>query len=208
MTSAALTSLTDFALAAETLIFAALVLRRPKQRFSAAWYWGGTMLLLGIGALMGGIDHGVFEPAHWPRYGIQRGNWVVLGAMTFCLLMTIGQQFFPPGLRRVLPAIATAQFAVDTVAVLTIDSFLDVVLNYAPVMLLLLAMSIAGLRNGSGSQAMIAGIVVLFTASGIQAAGVDTFTPLDHNGLYHVVSMAGVALLYRGGLRLRTECEP
>jgi len=45
---------------------------------------------------------------------------------------------------------------------------------------------------------------ILFAASGIQAAGVDVFSPLDRNGLYHVLSMAGAGFLYLGGVRLRT----
>jgi Na+/serine symporter len=103
----------------------------------------------------------------------------------------------------VVLAAGIVQFAIDTAAVLLVDSFLDVILNYAPVIVLLLAMSAIGLKKGTGSWAMIAGILVLFLASGIQAMGVDTLTPLDHNGLYHVVSMAGVAFLYVGGKRLK-----
>jgi hypothetical protein len=88
--------------------------------------------------------------------------------------------------------------------VLLVDSFLDVILNYAPVVLLLLVMSIIGLRSGRGSPQMVAGILILF-AAGIQAAGVDVFTPLDRNGLYHLVSMIGAAILYLGAVQLRTK---
>src|ERR1035437_3972672 len=41
-------------------------------------------------------------------------------------------------------------------------------------------------------------------ASGIQAASVDVFSPLDRNGLYHLLSMVGVAFLYLGGMQFRT----
>jgi len=77
-------------------------------------------------------------------------------------------------------------------------------------MLLLLAMNIAGLRNGTGSIHMIAGLLILSAASAIQAVGWDALSPLDHNGVYHVVSMLGVVFLYLGGLRLATkpmQCE-
>jgi hypothetical protein len=120
--------------------------------------------------------------------------------------MTTAKQFFPPKVQRVVFIAAVVQLAVDTTAVLLVDSFLDVILDYAPVMLLLLVMSFIGLRSGRGSRQMVAGILILFAASGIQAAGVDVFTPLDRNGLYHLVSMIGVAFLYVGGTRLRTRC--
>jgi hypothetical protein len=203
LTAADMTAITDFMLACEVLWLAGLTAERAKARFSAMWFWAATLVLLGLGALIGGIDHGFFEPANLPRYVIGRINWIVLGAMTFCLLMATAKQFFSPAVQRVVLIAGIAQFAIDTVAVLMVDSFLDVILNYAPVIILLLAMSVRGLKNGSGSRAMIAGILIQFLASGIQAAGVDALSPLDHNGLYHVVSMVGVAYLYVGGERLK-----
>lgn len=205
MTALAITSITNFLLAAEVLFLAGRMSGTPKIRFSAAWYFSGVLMLLGVAALLGGIDHGFFEPANMPRYLIQRSDWILLGGVTFCLLTTTAKQFFPPAVQRIVLFVAVVQFAADTAAVLLVDSFLVVILNYAPVMLLLLVMSFTGLRSGRGSPQMVAGILILFAASGIQAAGVDVFRPLDRNGLYHLLSMIGVAFLYLGGVRLRTK---
>src|SRR5439155_26896693 len=120
---------------------------KPKDRFSAAWYFSGVLLLLAVAALLGGIDHGFFQAASLPRYAIQRSDWIVMGGVTFCLLMTTARQFFPPAAQRIALIAAIVQFVIDTAAVLWSESFLSVVLNYAPVMLLLLIMSVAGLRN-------------------------------------------------------------
>jgi hypothetical protein len=204
MTAQAITSISDFLFAAEAFFLAGRMSGTPKVRFGAAWYFSVVLLLLGAAALLGGIDHGFFEPANMPRYLIQRSDWIVLGGVTFCLLMTTAKQFFPPRVQRVVLFAALVQFAANTAAVLLVDSFLVVIVNYAPVMLLLLVMSFTGLRNGRGSPQMVAGILILFTASGIQAAGVDVFSPLDRNGLYHLLSMVGVAFLYLGGMQFRT----
>ena len=72
MTAQAITSITDFLLAAEVFFLAGRMSGRPKDRFSAAWYFSGVLLLLGVAALLGGIDHGFFEPTNMPRYLIQR----------------------------------------------------------------------------------------------------------------------------------------
>jgi hypothetical protein len=205
MTVLAITSITNFLLAAEVVFLAGRMSKTPKVRFSAAWYFSGVLLLLGVAALLGGIDHGFFEPANMPRYLIQRSDWIVLGGVTFCLLMTTAKQFYTPAVQRIVFFAAVVQFSAYTAAVLLVDSFLVVILNYAPVMLLLLIMSFSGLRSGRGSAQMVAGILILFAASGIQAAGVDVFSPLDRNGLYHLLSMVGVAFLYFGGVRLRTK---
>lgn len=177
----------------------------PKERFSAAWYFTSVLLLLGVAALIGAVDHGFFEPAGLPRYAIRCADWIVLGGVTFCLLMTTAKQFFSPRAQRILLAVAVIQFVVDTAAVLLVDSFLDVILNYAPVVLLLLAMNVVELRNGTGSISMITGILILSAASALQAAGWDALSPLDHNGVYHVVSIAGVVFLYLGGVTLKTK---
>jgi hypothetical protein len=205
MTAQAITSITDLLLAAEAFFLAGRMSGTPKVRYAAAWYFSGVLLLLGVAALLGGIDHGFFEPANMPRYLIQRSDWIVLGGVTFCLLMTTAKQFFPPAVQRVVLFAGLVQFAADTAAALLVDSFLVVILNYAPVMLLLLVMSLTGLRSRRGSPQMVAGILILFAASGIQAAGVDVFSPLDRNGLYHLLSMVGVAFLYFGGTQLRTK---
>ena len=205
MTAQAITAITDLLLAVEVFFLAGRMSRTPKDRFSAAWYFSGVLLLLGVAAFLGGIDHGFFEPANMPRYLIQRSDWIVLGGVTFCLLMTTAKQFFPPKVQRVVSIVAVVQFVANAAAVLLVDSFLDVILNYVPVMLLLLVMSFVGLRSGRGSPQMIVGILILFAASGIQAAAVDVFTPLDRNGVYHLVSMIGVAFMYFGGVQLRTK---
>jgi len=199
VTILAVTSITNILLASLVFFLAGRMSRIPKARFSAAWYFTGVLLLLGTAALIGAIDHGFFEPANMPRYWIQRADWIVLGGVTFCLLMTTAKQFFDARFHRILLVVAAVQFAADSAAVLLVDSFLDVILNYAPVMLLLLAMSIK-----ARSIHLTAGLLILSFASAIQAAGWDALRPLDHNGVYHLVSMAGVVFLYLGGMRLRT----
>src|ERR1041384_7282649 len=100
--------------------------RTSKQRFSAAWYFTGVLLLLGMAALIGAVDHGFVEPANLPRYVIQRADWLVLGGVTFCLLMAAAKQFFEPRFHRILLVVAVVQFIADSAAVLLVDSFLDV----------------------------------------------------------------------------------
>jgi hypothetical protein len=203
MNAVAITSITDFILAGEVLYLAGMFVQTPKARFSAAWFWSGVMILLGLAALIGGIDHGFVEAQGPSRYFIQCSNWILLGAMTFLLLMTTAVQFFP---RRepLFLALGLVQLSAYSILVLLFDSYLVVILNYAPVMLFLLAMSFIGLRDGTGSWTMIAGILIILAASAVQALGIDAFSPLDRNGLYHVISMVGVLVLYLGGRKLRT----
>ena len=203
MGTLAITSITNFILASELFFLAGLMVKTPKARFSAAWFWGGAMFALASSALIGGIDHGFVEPAGLSRYIIQRPNWMVVGAATFCMLLATARQFFPPRWQRPALVLATVQFIVYAIAVLLVEDFRIVIVNYVPVMLLLLLMSVRGLKHGTGSWQMVVGILVLLAASAVQALGVNTFSPLDHDGLYHAISMVGVLFVYWGGQRLK-----
>ena len=203
MGSLAITSITNFILASELFFLAGLMVKTPKARFSAAWFWGGAMFALASSALIGGIDHGFVEPVGLSRYLIQRPNWIVVGAATFCMLLATARQFFPPRWQRPALVLATAQFAVYAIAVLLVGDFRIVIVNYVPVMLLLLLLSVRGLKHGTGSWQMVVGILVLLAASAVQALDVNLFTPLDQNGLYHAISIVGVVFMYWGGQRLK-----
>lgn len=207
LTALAVTAITNFILASETFFVSGLLFPRPKSKGSAAWFWQIAILLLAISALIGGIDHGFFEsvgqtPA---RTIIQRVNWLFIGLLTLFVFLTTARQFFQPPVRKVLYIIAGVQLVIYTVLILVLDNFLVVIVNYAPVMLLLLVMSIMGLRDGTGSWAMIAGIIISFVASGVQAAGIDVFSPVDHNSLYHFGMMVAVVGLYLGSAQMKTD---
>lgn len=207
LTALAVTAITNFILASETFFVSGLLFPRPKSRYSAAWFWQIAILLLAISALIGGIDHGFFEvigqtPA---RVVVQHINWFFLGLLTLFLFLTTARQFFQPPVRTVLYVIAGIQMVVYTIIMLMSNTFLVVIVNYAPVMVLLLVMSIVGLRSGTGSWAMIVGIVISFVASGVQTAGIDVLSPFDHNSLYHFGMMIAVVCLYLGSAQMKTD---
>jgi hypothetical protein len=126
-----------------------------------------------------------------------------VGAATFCMLLATARQFFPPRWQRPALILGTIDLIVYAIAVLLVDDFRIVIVNYLPVMLLLLLMSVRGLKYRTGSWQMVVGILVLLAASAAQALDVDVFNPLDQNGLYHAISIVGVPFMYLGGQRLK-----
>jgi hypothetical protein len=201
----AVAALTDFILAAEAFFVAGLLIERPKTRFSAAWFWGLAMLMLAVGAFLGGVDHGFVQPivdAHG-RMPIQHSTWLALGVLTFATLQAMIRQFLPAPWWRIGTGVAAVQLVLFAVSVPLFNSFAVVVANYAPVMLLALFLNIRGLRDGSGSWPMIAGIAVVLAASSAHAARLGLSASIDYNGVYHVGMMIAVLLTYRGGLRLK-----
>ncbi len=207
LTPLALTAITNFILAWEASFLAGHLWAQPKARGSAMWWWAAALSALALSALLGGIDHGFFEPQGQtpPRKLLEHINWFVLGVLTALALVTAARQFLSPRGQRVALAFAAVQLAIYTGLLFLVDSFLLVLANYAPVMLLLLGLSVRGLRTGLGSWPLIIGIGLAFGASGVQAAGVDVFLPFDRNSLYHFGMMAAVIFLYLGGRRLKTD---
>jgi hypothetical protein len=205
MNAFAVTSMTDFILSCEVLFFAGMLAQIRKARYSAVWFWSGMMLLLGLATLAGGIDHGFFQQAGLSRYFIQKLTWILMGLMTFFLLMTTASQFYSARTRRIILVFGIVQFIAYTAAILRIASFMVVIVNYAPVMLWLLVMCVIHMKKNSGFGSLIAGIVILFVASGIQRTHIDIFNPVDQNGLYHIISMVGIIFMYLGGKRLKNS---
>jgi hypothetical protein len=167
------TSLTDFVLAGEILFLAGMTVVRAKARYSAAWYWSVLLLLFGIAAMAGGIDHGFFEPAHLPRYAIQRFTWLLLAGMTFNLLMTASRQFLPSRVQPLLLCIALIQFFIAAIAILMVDSFVVIVANYIPVLLFFLILNQLHRRDGKRSRELTTGWGNLPLPGRLEANGLD-----------------------------------
>ncbi len=200
MTPLVVTAITNFILACEVFFLGGLLVGQSKARGSALWFWTAALLALGTSALLGGIDHGFIEPASLQaQLPLYRLTWLVLGVMTLCVLLTTARQFFSRRWFGLFLAIGLVQLAVLALLVVVVGQFWVVIVNYVPVIVLFLVMNILGLRDRHGSWALVTGILLMLLASLVQYSGFDALTPLDHNGLYHVMAMLGVLFLYRGG---------
>jgi hypothetical protein len=199
-----ITAATDFILAGEGFLAAGFLLGRVPLAPSAALFWALAMLCLALAALLGGLDHGYLEPKGETRARriLQKTTWICIGVMTFFSLLTAAWQFAPESWRTGAVWLGLAQLAVFSFFAVRSDNYLTVILNYAPVLILLLAANTLGLPSGTGSWQILAGLLISTAASTVQALGVDRFSPVDRNGLYHLGMMAATALLFLGGLTL------
>jgi hypothetical protein len=199
-----LTALTNFIAAGEAFLAAGFLLGRTPFGASAAFFWALAVLFLAAGMLIGGLDHGFFEPKGNTRGRmiIQKITWICAGIMIFFTLLTALYQFAPIGWRVPIVIIGLVQFLVFCFFAIRIHNFVVVILNYAPILLILLVLNLIGLPSGSGSWWFINGTLISIAASVLLALGVDKFSPLDRNGLYHIVLMAAVAFFFAGGLGL------
>jgi hypothetical protein len=198
------TAITDFILAGEAFLAAGILLGGMSIGASAAFFWALAMLFFALGSLGGGIDHGFFEPKGDTRGRMimQKSTWIGIGLMTFFTLLTAGYQFGGETLRVPVILLGIVQLAVFVVFALRTKNYAVVVVNYAPILFILLAANILGLASGSGSWHLVAGLLISIAASAALALDVNRFTPLDRNGVYHVLLMVAVVFFFFGGLAL------
>ena len=109
---------------------------RRKQRYSAAWFWQGALLLLAIGAFIGGVDHGFFQVAGDTsvRKMVQHTTWFVIGLLTFATFLTVVEQFLDARWRRIAYTVAGLQLALYLAAIPLVDTYGVVIAGYLPVM--------------------------------------------------------------------------
>jgi hypothetical protein len=198
------TAITNFIAAGEAFLAAGFLLGRTPFSASAAFFWALAVLFLAAGFLFGGLDHGFFEPKGNTRSRMimQKATWICAGIVTFFTLLTALYQFAPLEWRLPILFLGLVQLLAFCFFAIRTRDFRVVIVNYAPILLILLVLNLFGLVSGSGSWFFIIGILISIAASVLQAMGVDKFSPLDRNGLYHVVLMAAVAFLFIGGLGL------
>jgi hypothetical protein len=206
MKTVEITAITNFLLTAEIFFLAGRYFEFQKQVFSAAWWWNIAIFLLGTTTLIGGIDHGFFEVHNRPeRSYITKINWGVLGILTFVILITISKQFFSATFQPFILGVGIVQLIVYFILLLRVNSFLLVILNNTPVMVMLLIINLLKFSSTPGSLPMIAGIIILVIASLVQAFKIRLLFLLDGNGLGHIILMVGVIFLFYGGLGLSTD---
>jgi hypothetical protein len=171
------TSITNFVAAGEAFLAAGYLLGRIDLSATAACCSRGRMIM-------------------------QKATWICIGIMTFFTLLTALYRFASVGWHIPVAIIGFVQFLIFCFFAVRIHKYLVVIINYAPILLLLLVLNLIGLPSGSGSWWFITGILISIAASGLQALGVDNFSPVDRNGLYHIVTMGAIIFFFIGGLDL------
>lgn len=199
----ALSALTDVILASFQAFAAGLLFRPGLQRGSAAWVWAWTMTAIAAVFLIGAVDHGFFEVIDHPLHPLLMSvNRAMVALVAFLMIAVAAVQFLGPTGRKVALALGGLGNLAVAVLVFFSDNFFIVIGSYSAALLFLLALNIVGLRDGRGSVAMIAGIVITFVASAIPLIGYEAISGFGVYATYHVALMPAVVAFYLAGRAL------
>ncbi len=200
-----MTMATDYALGALAIALGLRLWRDAYRRpHSAKRPWALAFFSLAASALLGGTHHGLDE--NWSAQ-VAAGTWyltlVSIGLVSAFLFVSASRILFSQPIARTFTGIAAVQFVVYAGWVWQRPEFIWAVLDYAPTMLYVLAVSVAGCVRGQAfGKWAVAGVLVTFGAAAIQQSDLALHKHFNHNDLYHVVQMMGTYLLYRAGLLL------
>jgi hypothetical protein len=202
-----MTMLTDYVLGALALVLALRLhgaAAASGQLTIRLWAFGFVMTA--VAAFVGGTYHGFIQMI---PPGAGRVLWKITlistGVGSASLLGAAVLAAAAGPLQWALLAVVVLKLLVFLEVVLTRDNFLLVVLDYGSALIAILLaawfLKPTGITPAAGWLA--AGVGVSVVAGAIQAFRLAPHPRFNHNDLFHVVQLAAIYCLYRGGLLLR-----
>lgn len=202
-----MTMVTDYLMGALAFVLAMRLLADAAagQQWSGR-LWAAAFVMTAVAAFVGGTYHGFIE---WMPGLTGRALWkatlVATGIGSACLLAAAVTAAVAGPLRHALLGLVLVKLVVYLWTIATKDAFVLVIADYgtALVAVLLAAWFIRPTGLTPAAWWLTAGVAVAVVAGVIQWAHVAPHVHFNHNDLFHVVQMASLYLLYRGGLLLR-----
>lgn len=200
------TALTDAILAAWVAFWAAYLFSRANGS-KPVTLWACSFLASAISSLAGVAFHGtriVFGFTTTPTAIVWKIVPVATAAATLCLGWAAAIVWLRPAGRRIAVSLLFVEFA----ACLGVTFFwrdpkianaFEVTIGDAVPVLIAILIGCALHWRDRSSRLIAAGILTAFVAGGVQASGWHKGNPPDCNDIFHIIQMAAMYLLYRGG---------
>jgi hypothetical protein len=202
-----MTMLTDYALGAWSLVLAwRLFAAASASGQLTLRLWAIGFAMTALAAVAGGTYHGFI--AQIPA-GAGRVLWKITlvssGFASAALFAAAVLAATSGTLQWALLALVVLKLLIYLEVVLTRNNFLLVVIDYGSALIAVLLaawfLKPTGITPAAGWLA--AGVGVSVAAGAIQAFRLAPHPKFNHNDLFHVIQMAALYCLYRGGLLLR-----
>lgn len=203
------TSATDAALAIECVVIMTYLWRTPTGDRWRTGLWCWIFGLIGFSSFLGAIAHGLEMP-DFVREALWKPLYLSLGVLVALFIVgAVLDWRGRPAAARLIPWGIGAGVLFFGLIEFFGGAFIIFGIYEAMAMVTALAIYsfLAATHRLKGSGVIAVAILINLMAAGVQAtdASVRIFFPFDHNGVFHIVQMAGAATL---GLGLRIGMEP
>lgn len=199
-------SLTDYAIAVESGILAALVWRKS---WGASRLWFALFFaFVGVAAALGGTVHGFVADESTTTYAVMwRATLISIGGASLAAAMGAAKSGWGRAVQRAVALITVGGLVIYCVAVAFFTrQYLAAIIVYLPATLFLLVSFVAAYfrvrtaeRERKRTLAGAVGMLLTFVAAGVQQSRIEV-AGLDHNALYHVIQAVALWLIYVGAV--------
>ena len=202
-----MTLATDYLLGALALVFVVRLLQSAEH--PGTWpvrLWAAAMLMTAAAAFVGGSYHGFVEMLA-PETGrlLWHVTLIAMGIGSAALLASAVLAGTGGTLQRALLAVVLIKLVVYLWWMASRTEFIFVIADYGSALVGVVLLAWLARPSGltAGAPWIAGGVAVSFAAAAVQALRLAPHPSFNHNDLFHVVQMAALYLLYRGGLLLR-----
>ena len=209
MISEPTTTLTDYAIALETICFAvALVKTNHRKQQQAITFWSLAFLGVAIAAISGGTCHGFAKTLGADGLEVL---WHVmsyaLGFSSFFMLLASVVSTVSRSIRVWLLGAIGLKSILYFHGIESQDDFAYIVIDYLSAMAIVLILQLRQLSTQPVSATWIsAGILISALAVTIQASRVFITAYFNYNDIYHLIQMVALYCLYKGATLLKDQC--
>jgi hypothetical protein len=175
--------------------------------------WAGAFAALGVAGGLGAAAHGL-RLTGYARTALWRVLYLILGVTVALFAVAATADGWGERVsRRALPLALLTALGFYGLSQRLARGFLVFLIYEAAAMLYALAVYVRLARGGrlAGAELTAAGILIALLAAAVQASSLKLEVlgvPFDHNGLFHLVQIAGLPVLaagVRAGLAQQTE---
>jgi hypothetical protein len=203
------TTLTDYAIAGEALIFAGLLLKPKHKSFihPPVCFWAAAFVGVAIAALCGGTYHGfALSLSIDVKWGLWRGMTYALSFASGCMLAASVSEL-PRWVQRWGWGAIALKSSLYLSWTAFHPNFAYIIVDYLSAMLLILVLQIRTtdqrVKGQNSSAWIIAGVLGSLVAAGVQGVGFKGTGYFNQNDLYHLVQMVALYFFYRGACVIR-----
>lgn len=208
MISEPTTTLTDYAIALETICFAvALVKTNHRKQQQAIAFWSLAFLGVAVAAIMGGTCHGFASTLGFDGLEVLWHTMsYALGFSSFFMLLASVVSSVPRSIRVWLLAAIGLKSILYFHGIESQDDFTYIVIDYLSAMAIVLMLQFRQLSTQPVSATwIIAGILISVLAVTIQASRVFIAPYFNYNDIYHLIQMVALYCLFKGATLLKDQ---
>ena len=177
-----------------------------NQLLNVQYHWIWTFRMLGLGAFLGALSHGIGPYCSVPIANmIWKFTTYSIGIMSYFMFLGMLHHLFEYDLAIRLKWVMMLFLVIYLYFMTRNDDFLYVILFYVPLMIIVLIGFMYSYINfnSDGSTMLMMGVLISFIGAGVQQSGIALHEHMNYNDIAHIIQMVALWYFYQGSMVLK-----